>query len=133
MNHWMLPCVHLHIDGEEAWLLACRKKQTCTMRKTMFHFLLGFPMCSHYVPIKFPSHSQYLPQIPNVFLNMFSIAPHFYSICFGICCPPFRGQRGQTLYFKIEPSILRNLHSLFFVWTMGQSNWVTAKKKGGKK
>jgi hypothetical protein len=46
----------------------------------------------------------------------FSIAPHFYSICFGKCYPPFTyidGQKGETLYFKLEPSILGSLHSFF--------------------
>jgi hypothetical protein len=28
-------------------------------------------------------------QVPNMFPNMFSIAPQFYPICFGKCCPPF--------------------------------------------
>jgi hypothetical protein len=45
--------------------------------KDFFHFSL-VPMCSHYVP-----------QVPNVFCNMFSITPHFYPICFGKCCPHF--------------------------------------------
>jgi hypothetical protein len=59
-----------------------QKKQTCTMRKTMFHFYL----------------------VPNVFLNMFSIAPHFYPICFGKCSPPFNGIGGP----KGRNSILQN-------------------------
>jgi len=53
--------------------------------------------------------SQYVPQAPNVFPNMFSIAPHFYPICFGnvvLLSPIYLGQRGGTLYFKIETSIL---------------------------
>jgi len=53
--------------------------------------------------------SQYVPQVPNVFPNMFSISPHFYPICFGnvalLSCIYF-GQREGTLYFKIETSIL---------------------------
>ncbi len=35
----------------------------------------------------FPSGFQNVPHVPNVFHNMFSIAPHFYPICFGKCCP----------------------------------------------
>jgi hypothetical protein len=33
--------------------------------------------------------SPYVPQVLNVLPNMFSIAPHFYPIWFGKCCPPF--------------------------------------------
>jgi hypothetical protein len=33
-----------------------------------------FPLSSN----GFPSGSQNVPQVPNVFHNMFSIAPHFY-------------------------------------------------------
>jgi hypothetical protein len=112
MKHWMLPCVHLHIDGEKAWLLACRKNKHVLWERLCFIFT-WFPMCSHYVLFKFPSGSQYLPQIPNVFLNMFSIASHFYPICFGKCCPPFTGIRGpkgtnfilqnKTFYFGEPP------------------------------
>ncbi len=39
-----------------------------------------FPMCSLYVPFMFPMGSH---QVLNMFPNMFSIAPHFYPICFG--------------------------------------------------
>jgi len=51
----------------------------------VFHFPLVpnvFPLCSRF---KFAMGSQYIPQVPN----MFTIAPHFYPICFGKCCPPF--------------------------------------------
>jgi hypothetical protein len=62
----------------------------------------------------FPSGSQYVPQIPIVFLNMFSIAAHFYPQCFGQCCPPFTYIAGRpkrrnsicqnrTLYFGEHP------------------------------
>jgi hypothetical protein len=43
--------------------------------------------------------SQYVPQVPNVFPNMFSIAPHFYLICLAKCCPPFTyigGPKGRN-------------------------------------
>jgi len=43
-----------------------------------FFNFLGFPM---YVPNKFPMGSQYVPQVPNVFPNMFFRAPHLYPIC----------------------------------------------------
>jgi hypothetical protein len=75
-----------------------------------FSFFPGFPICSHYVPFKFPmGTSQYVPQVPDVFFNMFSIAPHFYPICFGnvvLLSSVYLGQRGGTLYFAIETSDL---------------------------
>jgi hypothetical protein len=63
------------------------KAQACTQGALLF-FLLS----SHCVP-------QHVPQVPNVFLNMFSMAPHFYHICFGKCCPPFTcvgGPKGRN-------------------------------------
>ncbi len=63
--------------------------------RIFFHFSL-VPMCSHYVPFKFPMGSH---QVSNVFPNMFSIAPDFYPMCLGRCCPPFTyigGQKGRT-------------------------------------
>jgi hypothetical protein len=66
-------------------------------------------------------------QVPNVFLNMFSIAPHFCPICFGKCCPPFTyiaGPKGniicqsRTFYFG-DPSIV-----LIFLRVIGKSNWL---------
>ncbi len=56
-----------------------------------------FSMCFHYVPIKFP-------KFPNLLPNIFSIAPHFYLVWFGKCCPPFTyigGPKGRN-------SILQN-------------------------
>jgi hypothetical protein len=47
----------------------------------------------------------------------FSIAPHFYPIClanFVLLSHMYLGQRGETWHFKIEPSNLRGLRSLFF-------------------
>jgi hypothetical protein len=35
-------------------------------------------MCSHYVTFKLAMGAHQVPQVPNVFPNMFSIAPHFY-------------------------------------------------------
>jgi hypothetical protein len=55
----------------------------------IFFIFPWLPMCSHYIPLSyqwFPLGSQ---NVPNVFSNTFSIAPHFYPICFGKCCPPF--------------------------------------------
>jgi len=71
---------------KEKFHAANGKAQTCT-QGTLFFFLLwfgvlggeerfffifpNFPMCSHYVPFKFPMGSQYFP-------NIFFIPPHFY-------------------------------------------------------
>jgi hypothetical protein len=50
--------------------------------RDFFSIFPCFSMCSHTVPSKFLMGSQYVPQVHNVFLNMFSIqAPHFYRIC----------------------------------------------------
>jgi len=49
-------------------------------------FIYLFIPGTHYVPFKFPMGSH---QVLNMFPKMFSIAPHFYPICFGKCCPPF--------------------------------------------
>ncbi len=69
-----------------------------------FFIFPWFPMCSHYVPFECLLGSLYVPHIPNVFPNMFSIAPHFYPICFGKFCPPFtyiyRRANAKELYFS---------------------------------
>jgi hypothetical protein len=41
-----------------------------------------FALCSRQVLNGFPSGSYYVPQVPNVFPNMLSIAPHFFSLSF---------------------------------------------------
>ncbi len=67
-------------------------------------FLVIFPsflMCSQYVPFKFPIGSHDVPQFCNVFLNMCSIAPHFYPNMpwkNGVLLSPIQvGQRGGTI------------------------------------
>jgi hypothetical protein len=73
-----------------------------------------FPLSSQWVL----TCSQYVPQIRNVFLNIFSIAPHFYPICFGTCSPLFTyigGPKGRNIYFKIELSVLGSLNSFIFL------------------
>jgi hypothetical protein len=54
----------------------------------------NFPGFLMYVPIKFPMCSQYVPQVPNGFPNMFFIAPHFYPICLDKCF--VGGQKGRN-------------------------------------
>jgi hypothetical protein len=50
----------------------------------------------------------------------FSIAPHFYPICFAKCCPLFNylaGPKGRkTRYFKIKPSIYGSLHNFLKIY-----------------
>jgi hypothetical protein len=56
-------------------------------------------------------------QVTDMFPKEFQIAPHFYPICFGKCCPPstnIGGQKAWNGYFKREPSILGSLHSFIF-------------------
>ncbi len=83
-----------------------------------FFIFPWFPMCSHYCPFKFPTGSQYAPQVP---------------MCSPACSPQHRSllshmlwqmvssfhlyrwaKREELYYFKIEPSILGNLHNFFF-------------------
>jgi hypothetical protein len=51
--------------------------------RIFFHLSLVpnvFPLCSLQVPNGFPSGFQYVHQALNVFLDIFSIAPHFYDL-----------------------------------------------------
>ncbi len=92
-----------------------------------------FPLSSQWVP----TCSQYVPQIRNVFLNMFSIAPHFYPICFGTCSPPFTyigGSQGRNYIFQNTMFCLGESPSFLYFWVMSQSSWhnqvgMLAKKK----
>ncbi len=52
------------------------------MGEDFFSVFLG----SQCVLTRLPSSSQW---VPILFPNMFFIAPHFYPICFGKCCPLF--------------------------------------------
>jgi len=67
------------------------KAQACT-QGTLLFFLSSFGAGGRFfffIFPWFPSGSHCVPQVPNEFPNMFSIAPHFYPICFGKCYPPF--------------------------------------------
>jgi hypothetical protein len=94
-------------------------------------FVPWFRKCSHCVPNGFSSGSQYVPQIFNVFPNMFSIAPHFYPLCLGECCPPFTDIGGR----KGRNSILQNRRFYFVKASIvalflsdGPVKWVCCKK-----
>ncbi len=70
--------------------------------------------CLAFVPFKFPMSSN---QVPDMFPNMFSIAPHFYPICFGKFCPPFTyifGPEKRNSILKIKPSDFGSLHRFIF-------------------
>jgi hypothetical protein len=65
-------------------------------------------------------------------LRVFPIAPPFNSICFAqspLIVTYIGGPNGEALYHSIESSILGSLNSFNFVFAMGQSNWLIAKKK----
>ncbi len=67
------------------------------------------------------------------FPKEFSIAPHFYPICFGKCCPPFtyiHGQpKGRNSMLQNRTLYLGSLHSFSFFGVMSQSNWLIANQK----
>ncbi len=82
---------------EEKFHATNGKARACTQGALLF-FLLSFGggrggqgifsffLASQCVPTTLHSSSQW---VPNMFPNLFFIAPHFYPICFGKCCPPF--------------------------------------------
>jgi hypothetical protein len=86
---------------------------------------------SDYVLFKFPMDTH---QVANMFPNMFSIAPHFYPICFGRCCPSFTNIVGPTG----RNSILQNRTFTFyfggasivsFFWSDGTNKLACCEKK----
>jgi hypothetical protein len=101
--------------GELFCEISCNQWEGPSMHSRCLAFFL-FKFCEgriffHFsmVPTMFPLSSH---EVRNMFLNVFSIAPHFYPICFGKCCPPFTyigGPKGTncilqniTFYF-VEP------------------------------
>jgi hypothetical protein len=69
--------------------------------KDFFHFSLSSQYVLAMFPFKFPMGTcQCVPRVLNVFPNMFSIAPHFYPICFAnvvLLSPIYLGERGGIL------------------------------------
>ncbi len=51
-------------------------------KKDFFPIFAGFPMCSHYVPLKFPKFPMCSPSCSPQHLT-------FIPYAFGKCCPPF--------------------------------------------
>jgi hypothetical protein len=90
----------------------------------------GFFFPFSFVPNMFPSSSQWVPKIPNVF----PIAPRFDPICFAQTPPLLTyivGPKEEALHIFIESSILGSLHKFNLFFAMSQSNWLiaTGKKK----
>jgi len=89
-----------------------------------FFIFPDFPMCSHYVPFKFPMGSQYFPQ------HFFHTSSLLYALENGVLLSPiWVAKRGGIVQFKIKSSVLGSLHYFFFFGVMGQSNWHVAPKK----
>jgi hypothetical protein len=88
------------LSWEEKFHAANGKAQACTQGAFLFALVPNvFSLCSLQVRNGFLSGSQYVPQVLNVFPNMFSIARHFYPLCFGKCCRPFTyigGPKGRN-------------------------------------
>jgi hypothetical protein len=94
------------------------KAQACTQGALLFSFKVsgGKNVFFHFSLVHnvFPLCSLQVPNIPNVFPNILSIAHHFYPMCYVLLSLIWVGQRRGTLYFKIKPSILRSLHSSYY-------------------
>jgi hypothetical protein len=81
-----------------------------------------FALCSFQVPNGFPIFS------PTFSPYLLTFIP--YALENGVLLSPiYVGQRGGTVQFKIELSVLGSLHCFFFFGVMGQSNWRVAEKK----
>jgi hypothetical protein len=87
-----------------------------------FFFFFSFFHCSQHVlqvPNGFPSGSQYVPWVPNVFLKGIPIAPCFNPICF-VQSPPLltyiAGPKWEALHLSIKCSIfgILNRCKLFY-------------------
>ncbi len=78
------------VFGKEKFHAANGKAQACSQGALIFFFFcfgvggeflfifLIFPMCLHYVPVKFPMGSEYVPRFRNVPLSPYhlSFIPH---------------------------------------------------------
>ncbi len=98
-----VPCIFSFLVGEWGG----------SQRRNFFSGFPWFPLCSLYDPNKFSSCSQQVPQVLNVFPNMFSIAPLSHMLwqmlsSFHI----YRWAKGEEL--KIKPSILGSFDGFTF-------------------
>jgi hypothetical protein len=88
-------------QGALLFSLSCLGEREREREREFFVIFPGFPMCSQYVPFKFPMGSHDVPQFCNVFHNMCSIAPHFIPICLGKMVSSYhlyRWAKGEELY-----------------------------------
>jgi hypothetical protein len=121
--------------GQNWWQTLSGRKISCSQwegPRCLAFFLLKFGGVGgggfHFslIPNVFPLSSQYVPQV-------FSIASHFYLICFGKCFPPcayIGGAKGKELYTSKWGTFYFAEPPYFHVsWVMNQSNWLVAKKK----
>jgi hypothetical protein len=100
------------IIGEEKFHAANGKAQASTQDALLFFLFVlegegggerdylvifpGFPMCSQYVPLKFPMGSHDVPQFHNVFPNSTSLLSQY---ALEEWCPPFTyidGSKGRN-------------------------------------
>ncbi len=92
-----------------------------------------FSLSSLQVPNGFPLGSQYVPQFSNVLPNVFSIAPHFYRICFGRCLHPFTsvgGPKGMNIIFQNKTFYFGETSIVsFFEWWANQIGSLPKPKK----
>jgi hypothetical protein len=95
-------------------------------RRAQFYFLLGWWQGTHTVVF-----------VPNVFPNMFLLAPHFFPICFAQRSPLshlYSWAKGKAPYPPIEPFIVGSLKSfsflfLFFVGPIKMALFSPKKRK----
>jgi len=108
------------------------KAQACT-QGALFFFLLclggggifffifpNFPMCSHYVPFKFPIFS------PTFFPYLLTF------ICLGKWCPPFTyigGPKGKNCIVQNRAFCFGEFPLFIYFGMKGQSNWHVVQKK----
>ncbi len=99
--------------------------------KDFFFIFPSFPMCSHYVPFRFPIGSQYVPQVPNVFPNMCFVAPNFFPVCFWQMLSSFhlyRCAKGEELYTS-KQNLLFGEPPYFHFFSDGRIKSARWKKK----
>jgi hypothetical protein len=112
---------------EEKFHAANSKAQACTQGALLFFLLCWgkggefffifpcFPMCLHYVPLKFPTCSPISHCFPQHVLHTTSLLSHMpWKMVSSFHL--YRWVEGEgTIYFKIEPSVLGSLHSFIFL------------------
>ncbi len=98
-------------------------------REIFFSWLPNlFTVCSQWVPMILPWCSPILQCFSQHVFHSISLLSQY---ALEKWCPPFTyivGQRGGTIYLKMEPFVLGSLHCFsFFEWWANQ-NWLIAKK-----